>query len=898
MSDSRRRLNWPPGTGTWERRVLIGAPLLVVALLMANSYTYFLRVMTEKDWSGGSLATPVAVAVATLYDAGAVTANSLRAATDVAPLPETSSLPAVQLRVEPGSLERMTAGLPASAKARYYRARLLYPDGTWRRVEYRLRGRGAWHWGRDKPSLRVKLKKASPLNWQRHLNFINPEDRAMVANPLDEYLAREMGLLTHETTFVRLFINGAYRGVYHRTTHEDESLLRLRHRLPGPIYEAVSLHTRWRAEDFRVRDEGDLAPGLDPLKQMTDAMYLPPGPERYAALWRSLSFDQYARYLAHMNLVSATHADYFHNQIFYFNPAAGRLEPWISDSNGHGMLLLPRGLDRLTATRQGDAEVPLNELMTPLVDVVLRDPRLRHRRNVHLHEALEGPGSAKLRRAMLRDLFQRLDGDIRADRHKGALERDALEPYRLIYANSQYAGAKRRLMDWIGLRDGFLRRRLDDARVRIWRKSDGAFTVEVAGQAAVRFDAARLNADLLADRDLDGRPEAAITKPLLLHPGLVEATGPVRPSLWVFHRYPAHRLVPGPERYRFSAPGLDAGALAGAFTNAVTGATVVPRVLRGAAPEEATGASIHPWRFPHPASGDLVLGPGEVRLDSTLDVPAGQRLIIRAGTRLKLGPDVSIRTRGPLLMDGTPEQPISVGRVEPDRAWGVIAIQGPSAEGSRIRHARIRGGGRARLGNVDYKGMVSIHRVATAEIADTEMGFNVGSDDVLNIVNSGFRMTDVTFRDCYADCVDLDYSDGDITGITIQAAGNDGIDFMTSTVTLAGVSIQGAGDKGLSVGEASQVEARDIRVAGAAIGIAIKDQSRLQLSGAVLEGNETALDSFAKNWRYGGPGRLEARTTRFRGNEVDLRSEEAGFVAFVGQSPPLRIVGPAPEQRP
>jgi len=896
MSERRGRLAWPPRPGSVERRVLIIAPFLIIAVLLANSYAYFGRVIAGKDWSGTGLRLPLAIAAGASYDALAVTVNSLRATFDHAPLLQTSSLPSVHLRVEPGSLERMTADLPASAKARYYDAELLYPDGQWRNVEYRLRGQGAWHWHRDKPSLRVKLRKSAPLDWQRHLNFVNPEDRPMVANLIDERLAREMGLLTHQTTFARLFINGQYRGVYHRTTHKDESLLRLRRRLPGPIYEANRLRQRWRAKDFRVRAPGDLPAGFEPLQLMTNAMYLPAGPDRHEALWRVLSFDAYARYLAFMSLVSATHADFFHNHLFYFDPAAGRLEPWITDSNGHGMLLMANGSDRWTQSRMADAQVPLNELMTPLLDVVLRDPRLRHQRNIHLFRALQGKGSVDNRRKLLNGIFQDIDADVRADRHKGALERDALEPYRLIYANAQYKDAKRQLYGWIERREAFLRGQLNDAAVRVWLGAPGSdgridLTVEVSGQSSVDFDAAKLGG-ILTDRDLDGHAETPAAGPLLLHPGLTEAVETVRKSLRVFHRFPNHRLLPGAERYLLSGQGITADALAGVFTNAVTGVQITPEVRTGSVPALSANVSIHPWRFAAEPDGDVILGPGDVILRETMEIGAGQHLTVRAGTRLRLGPGVSILSKAPVTIDGTAAQPVIIERADPAGAWGILAIQGPAAKGSRISSAHISGGSLAHLGNVSYSGMVSVHHTADFELRRSTLSGNVGSDEALHIVNSDFSISESVVTNCYADCIDLDYADGVISGLSVDGADDDGVDFMTSVVELDGVIVRGAGDKGLSIGEASQVTARGLRIEDSKTAVAVKDASRASLTDATLAGSVTAVHIFAKNWRYGGPGWLTAEQVRFSGNQVNLRTEDPDRAEFIGQTPPVLETGP------
>jgi len=896
MSKRRRALRG----GRSARLILIYAPLIVCAALFINSYAYFGRLVLTKDWNAQPATLPVAIALASTYDGLKVMANTLAVAFDAAPMPQASPLPAVHLRVEDGSLETMTADLPHSAKAKYYKARLLYPDGVWRKINYRLRGRGHWHWDKAKPSLRLKLPKSAPLDLQRHINLVNPEDRPMVANPLGEELARRLGLLTHRTDFTRLFINGQFRGVYHQTTREDESLLRLRRRLPGPIFEAYDLKPRWRAADFRLRGDTAVLKHANPLQSMIEAIYRPNDPARFATLWGALSFEKYARFAALMSLVSGTHADAFHNHLFYFDPAAGLIEPWVTDINGHGMLLYPSGPDRFHGPPQADTRVPLNELITPLRDAALRDPRLAHRRNVLLYEALNGHGSVIAQGRILAGYFQRINADARADRRKGALDRDYLEPYRLPFANRQYAAAKRDLYEWIKGRNAFLLSALENTSVSLRiaaRGTDGRRLVEVTvdGHAAVRFDPSLLGGPVLSDRKFGGRPTSRIAKPILLHPGLREITGNLRRSLRVFRRVPEHALVPGPQRYLLAVPANTVDHLIDAFRNAVTDKPVRPTVTNIARLDADsiiyTNQSVHAWRFPPETADDLVLGPGRLALTQNLVTLPGQTLRIAAGTTVKLAAGVSIIAKGPLHVDGHADRPVVIKRADPGKAWGVLAIQGPAAENSIIRHARIRGGSTARHGHVMYSGMVSVHHADGLVIADSTLAENEAGDDSLHLVNATFDIRRVTLHDCFADCIDLDYANGTISGLDVDQAGNDGIDFMDSRVTATQLTIHHVGDKGLSVGERSRVDLRTARISAAPIAIAVKDASRATLKEVTLRDNDIGIDLAAKNWRYGGPGSARVRDTVFDANHLDLRTTVGSRAEFIGQAVPATREG-------
>jgi hypothetical protein len=231
--------------------VLVAAPLIMVAMVLwsaiFNMFSYYR--MADDNMSVQQIAFRLA---ALTYNAPRYAWNSLLVALDDHEVPVTSELPTVRLRVEPGSLERMAANLPSSAKARYYPAWLQYPDGQWRRASYRYRGRSRWHWMPEKPSLRLRLRRGAPLGLRRHINLINPEDRLMVSNYMGDELARRLGVLSSDTRFARLFINNQYFGVYHVTLREDESYLRTQNRVMGPLFVGENISNPWTAESFEV----------------------------------------------------------------------------------------------------------------------------------------------------------------------------------------------------------------------------------------------------------------------------------------------------------------------------------------------------------------------------------------------------------------------------------------------------------------------------------------------------------------------------------------------------------------------------------------------------------------------------------------------------------------------
>jgi hypothetical protein len=834
----------------------------------------------------------VHVRAAAFFDGAVITVNSLRAATGHSQPPKTSALPTVHLRLEPGSLEYMTKDPKNRAREKYFRAWLFYPDGKWRPVKYRLRGRSIWHWQRSKPSLRLKLKRSQPINMQRRINLIVPEDRPMIANYYGDQLAAKLGVLAHETRFIRLFVNGRFMGVYHQTTHEDESLLRLKKRMPGPIYLGEQLKIKWAARDFEIVGETKGLNGRAPLAEMIDALYSEPGPERYDQLWRILSEEQYAKWLAVMNIASSTHVDYGHNNAFYFDPGTGKLEPMIVDINGHSMLLFPPYWQRIFRFFDpAEHTIGINERNYSLLNIALRDPRFYHRRNVILYAALRGQASTE---SQIRDLTKIADAirpDVYADRYKAGLKLTLGGHYPVPYDNDQFDSSVDDVKEWVKKRNRFLLAELEHSEVSVDIENGETaelrrVIVSVSGHAAIRFDPGIVGDGVKADRDFDGTPETDTARSLLLYPGLAE----IDKSLWsqpIANDHDFPHLVPAPQYYVFSAPDNVsvpdlAERLRGAFRQSLNKKIVLPaiRILAPGdrKPVSYNSNSVHSWKFPEARTDTVVLGPGPVTLTRNLEIDENQKLVVLPGTRLFLGPDVSIFSRGQVKMEGTSEAPIEVDRLIPKAPWGVIALQSRSARGSVLRHVTLAGGSGARHRNVIYTGMLSAHWVPDVTLNFIQLQGNSGYDDALHVVHGNVLMKSVALTDCFADCIDLDHVEAVMTDLTIQNAGNDGVDFMESRAEMQGVFLAAIGDKGLSIGERSSIQATDVSVENADIGIAVKDGASLDLGNARLSNNRVAISAFSKNWRYGASGLARLETTVFSGNAVDVSRENGGII--------------------
>ena len=859
--------------------------ILITVSVLAIIFSFFISALTPlakyKLLSDDPLHFKILATIAATYDAAVIGFNSFAIILDGDNTNQPGNLPKIELTVEPGSIQKMAGNLPSSAKEKYYNARLLYPDGQIHDVKYRFRGRNIYHWDPKKPSLRIKTSKKYPFEQLRHFNLINPEDRAMISNFYGEYLADKMKILTHNTKFVELFINQKYAGVYHFTTNDDEEMLRANDRVPGPIYVGDHLAVRWELGQFKTKGDLKAHKNLLPLQILLDAIYTENRTDQIDRLWTILSKGKYAKFNALLSLVGGIHTDYTHNHLYYFDPSQGRIEPIISDINGHGLQLYPSPRERLVTEYKPFVEVPLNGQNNPLLDKALRDPDFRHLRNKFLYEYLTESGSFETQRAELQKLFNIIDPSVRKDRKKASIVETFVGWWRIPYSNFQYEKSKIVLFDWIKRRNEFLMQELANSKITYDIKNLSTDTilieVMVEGNSAVLFDVDGFDESVFA-RAANGVKEAIVGQNML-HPGLAE-----KPVTWERGR-PVYdyQLGAGSKKYLFEIePSYNINrlmnTLGSAFKNAVTGDAIVPKPVSKTEELDENRVDVSPERIKNTSNKVHVLGPGEVILSSNLIVNADEELIVKPGSTILMAGGVSLLSKGRTTFNGDPESPIVVKRLDEDKPWGVVAIHGPMSAGSLIKNATFSGGSTSFLENRMFSGMLSISWTENFLMYNSTVKENVVSDDTLHVVHSSFEISNSNFKDCFGDCIDFDYSRGEIRHIKITNAKNDGIDFMRSDVEASQIEVFDAGDKGLSVGEMSHVKIGGSRVHASEIGVAVKDMSVVEIEDSTFSENKVAISVYSKNWRFGGPGKIVIKNVVFALNNVDLDIEEAAQV--------------------
>ncbi|MDX1393729.1 MAG: CotH kinase family protein [Gemmatimonadota bacterium] len=740
---------------------------------------------------------------------------------------------------------------------------LLVREGSSREANVRRRGDTSVHWTTPKTSFTLRVPRGERVRGFRELAL---SGKTVLESHLANSIPGELGLAAPFSALTPVYLNERYYGLFRAIEPIDESFLRRQGRMPGNIYRA---DTAERGEYFKDQPRNVFdnpyiwdraAEGTDSedvarirLRRWIEAGHGPTLAHHRAFMDR-VDVETAARLLASMLVAGDPyHMSGVHNQFWYDDPSSGLLTP------------LPWDLRLLDL--EARATNPLNDFFT----TALRSPFVMDRALTVAREAAEG-GLMERLEARLAEATTRFAAHLEYERLRRELVSPPGEPdelRRVLRSNLET------LATWAGdARVGFVETGDADSRMLDFE------TRGLAGADLVGFGGLDgTDVRLYLDRDGDGlRGVGDEPVSSRMTDGIVRLDEPL--PLYAGWRHDGRHFSAGRIHYRLFAEGVPSGrSLRPILENRVTGEAVETEPIeRGTALGDGIG--FHPWEFVEPRGRTVRLS-GEVAMTETLRVGPRDTLVVEPGTRLVLAPDVSIVSRGLVVAVGTPVRPISVLPADERLPWGTFALQGSGASGSRFAHTTFVRGGGATDGEIEYKGMVTIHRARDVRFSDATFLDNLRSDDGLNAVHSDVHIERCLFRNANGDAIDYDYSSGTIEGCSIEDSRNDAIDLMTSAPLIRSNRLLRSGDKGISIGEASHPAVIDNYIADGNRGIEIKDRSDPVLLHDTIERNEIGILSNVKNWRYAGGGRGLLALSRVAANQVEIEVDGESGISVI-----------------
>jgi hypothetical protein len=248
---------------------------------------------------------------------------------------------------------------------------------------------------------------------------------------------------------------------------------------------------------------------------------------------------------------------------------------------------------------------------------------------------------------------------------------------------------------------------------------------------------------------------------------------------------------------------------------------------------------------------ELVVSPGRHIFQESVVLDGIASLQIDAGTTLVLKNNASLIVKAPVLIRGSAREPVNIIG---ENGGGIAVIDAGGL--SVMEHVVFD-----RLSNPKEEGWSLSGAVTFYESpvnADHVTFSNNDSEDAFNGVRSDIRITNSRFSDVKRDAIDIDHGNLIARNLFFTDVGNDAIDVSGTKATIDSISIKNVGDKALSIGEKSSLNARNIRISGANIGVASKDGSFAELDKLSIEAAEIGYAVFQKKSEHG-PGRIESR---------------------------------------
>jgi hypothetical protein len=162
---------------------------------------------------------------------------------------------------------------------------------------------------------------------------------------------------------------------------------------------------------------------------------------------------------------------------------------------------------------------------------------------------------------------------------------------------------------------------------------------------------------------------------------------------------------------------------------------------------------------------------------------------------------------------------------------------------------------------------------------------NRSGDDLINIINSKFKISNLFLEDTLYDGIDIDYSDGIISNMKCINCGiergGDGLDLSHTKIFIDNLYISNSYDKGLSIGENSNVNIKNLEINNSKVCVANKDGSMTTILNGIIENCEIGLSAYNKK-NYYDFSKIKITNVNFINNQRDFVRDDKNKIIYNG----------------
>jgi parallel beta-helix repeat protein len=771
-------------------------------------------------------------------------------------------------------------------------------QGVRRKAQIKIHGDGEAHWLGKKKSFQLKLAKDDYVDGRRRMLFILPENREYLVPLFATEIAKRLKLPFIHNKMVAVTINGVLQGVYYWEEHINKKFLE-RKGLPDGVI--VELSDNWIDDRLQARGDATQYYGgityndhhntpfnleisnlakidsehaqlvYNKTKELLDAVR-DRDMERFESL---IDIDQVGAADAWRTVIGDRHSLVGDNVKMAYRLSFGKFV-FIPRSEGDSRTLQYRGGSFVShLNRKAGRIVRLFEMMA-------RSEKIRRVRNRWLHELISREGELLAQHDQLvRKYLPLLQSDTTLPHTTHALSyltrkqrsviqsnirrlRTQLE-YAKVYVNM---GVRRNYVDIDIIPDSSFQELLLDE-----------FSLEFEGGEDTRK---KINVTL---QRFDDALEQYVT--FRTHEGV-----------WPFHLGTLWdgeqfgfsldaELEPTPKHHRYrlifdqTEPLVIQKAVLN-FRESLTQKSVAHDDVYLSIADESNDMSDHRFQTAqefmtrHPEldvnleAGALVLQPGTYEIDDHVVVPRGTKLVISAGTELRIGPGKVFLSYSPVDFLGQETQPVVITAKNPTKPFGSFAVLGNRSDTVHARYLDVSYGSEAVLNGVHFLGALCFYQIHV-EIEHVTIHDNQ-ADDGMNVKDGNVRIRNSIFTNNFSDQVDLDFTTGYVLDSEFSVTpdrsnlNGDGLDLSGSQIVVHNSLFKNMSDKGISVGESSKTILSGNQIASNKIGVAVKDSSHALIHNNQFLGNNIAVSSYQKKQIFSG-GHVYILVNKWEGNQ-------------------------------
>ena len=731
----------------------------------------------------------------------------------------------------------------------------MYPNNEFHKAQMRFRGDNPNGWARDKKSIRIKLRKKRLINQQRVINYNLPQDQNILDTYLSYYIGKKAGLLTPEYNLIEARINGKYSGIFFKNTQIDETFLRRNNIMPVNLYKGEQYHTDKDLEKsndlfnnpslwtklsvFNQRDEDDHR-DLSYLFRIT--RLAENSEENFRELSLLADLEEWAKFSAYQTLLQTWHNMHDHNMRIVSDPWEVKFKPLVHDT---GAMFLSESNENLI----------FETINHSLYEVYIKSSEFLYKKYNHLYNYLE--------KKILSDAANHVDTIS-----SKLLNSWARDPYHTQFSltnstikhksdSDSMAIIIKNLSEQIRKRESALLAKLNQKPEVNWHYANRTFSLIVnsivpVGEITLSIDGLdEKDIALYFDKDSNGSisiddmemPISVYDNEIVIHSNFLANRITFSDK---YEAWPKVKISPT----KFNILSNKDIKILKVYAKNTLSSEKFKTVNKNI-------DSNTPGRLNYPIIEKKIkskIWKGVKTIDQTLIVD--EPVIIEPGTTILMENEASIIFRNKLDIQGTIENPVQVLPANSQSIWGTFALQGKNSSGSHFSNLIMRGGSGYENQYSKYTGMLSFHDTKDVIVENLLLEDSKIYDDAIHIIYSSLIINNCQINNAFADAIDIDISSVIIKQCKIFNSGNDGIDSMSSRVSVLESDISYSGDKGISVGEGSDLNVISTFLKENFIGIENKDNSKTRVYKSDLIDNQMQINSYLKNWQYGGGGKI------------------------------------------